>query len=115
MILFKAGTDNMEGRVERVGWNQIRLRTKDTRAVYIPNSLFVNAAVTNIERITHRKVEYIIRIRIEDFDKMGAVIGNIKQRLLELPKLDSLTQPFRIHFTSIGNNWWVSENVFLVY
>jgi MscS family membrane protein len=105
MILFKTGGMDVEGRVERVGWNQIRLRARDTRAIYIPNSLFVNAAVTNIERITHRRVEYSIRLRLEDFDKMTSVIGNIKQRLLELPKLDSLTQPFRIHFTSIGNNW----------
>jgi small-conductance mechanosensitive channel len=63
-----------EGRVERVGWNQIRLRTKDFPAVYVPTSLVVDAGVANIERITLREAEYIIRIRIEDFDKLGTVI-----------------------------------------
>ncbi|RYY68405.1 mechanosensitive ion channel [archaeon] len=53
------------GRVERVGWGQTRIRGKDTRPTYIPNSHFVQTAVTNQERITHRKFETTVKIRLQ--------------------------------------------------
>jgi small-conductance mechanosensitive channel len=53
------------GRVERVGWGQTRIRGRDTQPTYVPNSHFAHAAVTNMERITHRKFETILPIRFE--------------------------------------------------
>jgi MscS family membrane protein len=53
------------GRVERVGWGQTRIRGRDTQPTYVPNSHFAHAAVTNMERITHRKFETIVPVRFE--------------------------------------------------
>ena len=55
MVTFRTGNTELIGRVERVGWGQTRIRGRDTRPTYIPNSHFVQTAVTNMERITHRK------------------------------------------------------------
>jgi len=53
------------GRVERVGWGQTRIRGRDTWPTYVPNAHFAQAAVTNMERITHRKFEAVIPLRFQ--------------------------------------------------
>ncbi len=65
MVSFKTSTnaETVVGRVERVGWGQTRIRGRDTRPTYIPNSHFIQTAVTNMERITHRKYETNVKIR----------------------------------------------------
>eukprot|EP01039_Chlorochromonas_danica_P003358 gene3358-3681_t len=65
MVTFRTGSVEFLGRVERVGWGQTRIRGKDTRPTYIPNSHFVGCAVTNMERITHRKFESTVRLRLQ--------------------------------------------------
>ncbi len=64
-VSFKTGGSELVGRVESVGWGQTCVRCKDTRPVYVPNSHFVAASVTNLERITHRKFETTIQLRHE--------------------------------------------------
>ena len=68
MVTFRMSNADVEGRVERVGWGQTRIRGRDTRPTYIPNSHFVATAVTNMERITHRKFETVFPIRFQVFD-----------------------------------------------
>ena len=46
MVTFKTGKEELVGRVERVGWGQTRIRGRDTRPTYIPNSHFVQTAVS---------------------------------------------------------------------
>jgi MscS family membrane protein len=58
--------DVFTGRVERVGWGQTRIRGRDTRPTYVPNSHFVQTAVTNMERITHRKFQQVFPLRYAD-------------------------------------------------
>jgi small-conductance mechanosensitive channel len=50
----------MEGRVERVGWYQTRLRGRDTRPTYVPNNVFVQHLVTNMDRISEPLTAAII-------------------------------------------------------
>ena len=76
-------------------------RGNDTRPTYVPNSHFVSIPVTNIERITHRKYETKVSLCYEDFSSMGGVISSIKSRLKKIPKIDILSQPFRVSFTEI--------------
>lgn len=52
-----------EGRVERVGWYQTRMRGRDTRPTYVPNGMFADTMVTNMDRITHRKFESSFQLR----------------------------------------------------
>lgn len=51
--------------MERVGWGQTRIRGRDTWPTYVPNAHFAQAAVTNMERITHRKFEAVIPLRFQ--------------------------------------------------
>lgn len=102
MVCFKSGSAELIGRVERVGWAQTRIRGRDTRPTYIPNSHFVQTAVTNMERITHRKFETTVQIRLKDFPLVTQVIERIKHNLKTVQKLDVLSMPFRISFVKIG-------------
>eukprot|EP01038_Epipyxis_sp_PR26KG_P004384 gene4384-6200_t len=102
MVTFKTGSSpELIGRVERVGWGQTRIRGRDTRPTYVPNSHFVQTAVTNMERITHRKFETIVPIRFEDHHVILQVISKIKDKLKSIPKLDN-TMPFRVNFIGFG-------------
>ena len=91
------------GRVERVGWGQTRIRGRDTRPTYVPNAHFVQTAVTNMERITHRKFEATVPIRFSDYALMNDVINRIKDRLKNIAKLDVLSMPFRVSFVRVGS------------
>lgn len=103
MVTFRTGNTELVGRVERVGWGQTRIRGRDTRPTYVPNSHFVQTAVTNMERITHRKFEAIIPLRFQDYSVMTDVLNKIKEALRTIPKLDVLSMPFRVSFVKFGH------------
>ena len=103
MVTFKTGGNELLGRVERVGWGQTRIRGRDTRPTYVPNSHFVQIAVTNMERITHRRFLQTVPIRFQDANKMEAVIEKIKENLITIKKLDRLSQPFRVSFVRVAS------------
>lgn len=103
MVTFRTGNTELVGRVERVGWGQTRIRGRDTRPTYVPNSHFVQTAVTNMERITHRKFEAIIPLRFQDYSVMTDVLNRIKESLRTIPKLDVLSMPFRVSFVKFGH------------
>mmetsp|Transcript_26634 Transcript_26634/g.44514 ORF Transcript_26634/g.44514 Transcript_26634/m.44514 type:complete len:891 (+) Transcript_26634:51-2723(+) len=102
MITFRSGRTLLVGRVERVGWAQTRMRGKDTRPTYVPNSHFVKAALTNMERITHRKYETTVPLRFQDQLLVPQVIENIKTRLQDINKLDTLSMPCRVSFVKMS-------------
>ncbi|CAB1118716.1 unnamed protein product [Ectocarpus sp. CCAP 1310/34] len=49
MVTFQRGGVRCEGRVERVGWYQTRLRGRDTRPTYVPNGMFSDTMVSSRE------------------------------------------------------------------
>jgi hypothetical protein len=71
------------------------------RPTYVPNSVFVDTMVTNMDRITHRRFEASFSLRYQDFETLPEVILEIKKALRVLPKVDVLS-PFRVHFTTFG-------------
>lgn len=102
MITMKVNNMDITGRVERIGWGQIRLRGNTTRPTYIPNSHFVQAPVTNMDRITHRKFETRIPLRIQDFSLVPEITARIKDSLRAVPKLDVLSMPFRVSLVEVN-------------
>lgn len=102
MVSFTTRGTHYEGKVERVGFYQTRLRGRDTRPTYVPNSVFVDTMVTNMDRITHRRFETSFTLRYQDFETLPEIILEIKKALRVLPKVDVLS-PFRVHFTQFGS------------
>jgi MscS family membrane protein len=54
--------DSVEGKVEEVGFRSTRIRTLDRALVSVPNRLITNTAVTNLSRITERRVRITIGV-----------------------------------------------------
>mmetsp|Transcript_40523 Transcript_40523/g.52161 ORF Transcript_40523/g.52161 Transcript_40523/m.52161 type:complete len:521 (-) Transcript_40523:142-1704(-) len=111
MVTFRYQGEWYEGKVERVGWYQTRVRGKDTRPTYVPNSIFMSSMVTNMDRITHRRFVAQVHLRYEDLEQVPQVLQEMKQALRELPKVDLLS-PFRIHFVRFSETAIVLEAYF---
>ncbi len=99
MITFQYAGQDVVGRVERVGWYQTRIRGRDTRPTYIPNNVFVLNAVTNMDRITHRKFEQTFYLPYKNATGISPVLEDIKSTLKLLPKVDILS-PFYVYVTA---------------
>ncbi|CAM9494306.1 unnamed protein product [Scytosiphon promiscuus] len=103
MVTFQRGGVKCEGRVERVGWYQTRLRGRDTRPTYVPNGMFSDTMVTNMDRITHRKFESSFQVRYADAPKVAEIIQGIKGALKDVPNVDLLS-PFRVHLVDFAES-----------
>jgi len=108
LISFKHQGNLYEGKVERVGWYQTRIRGKDTRPTYVPNSVFMSIMVTNLSRITHRRFVSQVQLRYKDLKLVSQVVQRMKQALRALPKVDLLS-PFRVHFVEYGPSTLILE------
>lgn len=54
--------DNVEGKVEEVGFRSTRIRTLDRSLVSVPNRLITNTAVNNLTRMSERRVRITISL-----------------------------------------------------
>ena len=82
-------SQNLEGYVEEIGWSLSRVRDKQKRPVYLPNSIFSNVTVINASRMTHRRIEEKIGIRHQDFFKMPVIVENLKEVISAHPSIDT--------------------------
>lgn len=80
---------HLEGHVEEIGWNLTTVRDKDKRPVYLPNSTFSQTCVINSSRMTHRRIEEKIGVRYEDFNKIPALVDEIKLAISRHQDIDS--------------------------
>jgi MscS family membrane protein len=72
---------NIEGTVEYIGWRQTRLRTPDKRPLYVPNSTFTSIAVENPSRMTHRRINQVIGLRYDDWQRLPRLVEQIRAML----------------------------------
>lgn len=63
-VIFYALFDcRCEGRVERVGWYQTRLRGRDTRPTYVPNGMFSDTMVRQRRVAAAAPLVYVVIFR----------------------------------------------------
>ncbi len=72
---------NIEGTVEEIGWRLTRIRTFDSRPLYVPNSVFTNIAVENPSRMQNRRIYEVIGVRYDDAAKVGAIVEDVTEML----------------------------------
>ncbi|MFT5535152.1 MAG: MscS family membrane protein [Burkholderiaceae bacterium] len=78
----------IEGTVEDIGWRLTRIRTFDSRPLYVPNGLFNTIAVENASRMTNRRIDETVRLRLDDTDKVAIIVADIKVMLAAHPEID---------------------------
>lgn len=79
---------DIEGTVEHIGWRLTRIRTFDSRPLYVPNSTFTSIAVENPSRMHNRRIHETIGIRYDDAGQMESIVASVKQMLRQHPEID---------------------------
>ncbi|MGV8892002.1 MAG: mechanosensitive ion channel family protein [Burkholderiaceae bacterium] len=68
----------IEGTVEEIGWRLTRIRTFDSRPLYVPNAIFTQIAVENASRMTNRRISETVGVRYDDLDQIAPIVADIK-------------------------------------
>ncbi|GAB3374097.1 mechanosensitive ion channel family protein [Spongiibacter taiwanensis] len=79
---------DIEGTVENIGWRLTRIRTFDSRPLYVPNATFAQIAVENPSRMLNRRIYETIGVRYQDADLMPEIIRRVKAMLEDHPDID---------------------------
>ncbi len=72
---------SIEGTVEHIGWRVTRIRTFDSRPLYVPNATFANIALENPSRMKNRRIFETIGIRYDDAGQMRAIVDDVREML----------------------------------
>jgi MscS family membrane protein len=78
----------IEGTVEEIGWRLTRIRTFDSRLLYVPNAIFTQISVENASRMTNRRISENIGVRYCDIDKVALIVTDIQAMLKEHQEID---------------------------
>jgi MscS family membrane protein len=90
---------NIEGTVEEIGWRLTRIRTFDSRPLYVPNSVFTNIAVENPSRMQNRRIYETIGVRYDDATKVGAIVKDVTEMLNSHPEIQT-DRTLMVNFTT---------------
>ncbi len=93
---------SIEGTVENIGWRLTCIRTFDQRPLYIPNAMFTTVVLENPSRMLNRRINEKIGIRYEDWQKMPAIVAEVKQMLIDHEELETDSRTLIVNFDSYG-------------
>lgn len=90
---------NIEGTVEEIGWRLTRIRTFDSRPLYVPNSVFPTIAVENPSRMQNRRIYETVGVRYDDAAKVGAIVADVTEMLNSHPEIQT-DRTLMVNFTT---------------
>jgi MscS family membrane protein len=93
---------HLEGHIEEIGWFRTSIRDKEKHAVYLPNNLFSTQLVVNISRSTHRHFKQIIKIPLNEVEKVDAAVGKVRETITQTPAIDTLL-PIHVFLKNFGD------------
>jgi MscS family membrane protein len=93
---------SIEGSVEDIGWRLTRIRTFDQRPLYIPNAMFTSIVLENPSRMYNRRINEKIGIRYDDWQKMPAIVADVRTMLVEHEDLETDKRTLIVNFDSYG-------------
>lgn len=78
----------VEGTVEEIGWRITRIRTFDSRPLYVPNAAFASIALENPSRMQNRRIFETVGIRYDDAARMEKIVVDVKEMLKNHERID---------------------------
>ncbi len=94
---------HIEGKVVEIGWRTTKIIGVDNYPLYIPNSIFSQVIISNMQRVTHRKIEATIGLRYEDAHAISDIVKSIDMLLRTYPSVD-LDERYMVHFIGFDNS-----------
>lgn len=79
---------DIEGTVEQIGWRITRIRTFDSRPLYVPNATFATIALENPSRMRSRRIFETVGIRYDDAARMRDIVADVKAMLTRHDGID---------------------------
>lgn len=73
--------DQVDGWVLNVGLYHTRLRQQDKRLLYVPNRRMMTTVIRNNSRMTHRRINQEVHLRIRDIPKISKIIQEIQEMI----------------------------------
>ncbi|WP_148253861.1 mechanosensitive ion channel family protein [Aidingimonas lacisalsi] len=94
---------DIEGIVEDIGWRLTRIRTFDSRPLYVPNATFSTISVENPSRMFNRRIFQQLSLRYEDLPQVRDIVHDIRQMLDAHEYLDH-QQTTLVNFQRFGDD-----------
>ena len=89
---------DVEGQVEEIGWYLTRIIDNEKQPVHIPNSMFSQLILITHSKRSHQRVKETVQVRPQDFDKIPAILEDLKKEI-SLLKLIDQKERVEIHFS----------------
>jgi len=75
------------GEVQHIGWRATRILDWNGKPFYVPNAKFNTETIVNHSRMSFRQVSEYVYIRLEDIDKVSAIVADVNHMLEEHPEM----------------------------
>jgi len=93
----------IEGTVEEIGWRITRIRTFDSRPLYVPNATFASIALENPSRMQNRRILETVGIRYDDAGAMQAIVDDVTSMLRSHDDIDQ-NRTLMVHFNTFASS-----------
>lgn len=94
---------DIEGIVEDIGWRLTRIRTFDSRPLYVPNATFSNISVENPSRMFNRRIFQQLALRYCDIVQVRDIVNDVHRMLEEHEHIDH-QQATLVNFQRFGDD-----------
>jgi len=75
------------GEVQQIGWRATRILDWNGKPFYVPNAKFNTETIVNHSRMAFRQVSEYVYVRLEDIDKVAAIVADVNQMLEDHPDM----------------------------
>jgi MscS family membrane protein len=75
------------GEVQHIGWRATRVLDWNGKPFYVPNAKFNTETIVNHSRMSFRQVSEYVYVRLEDIDKVSAIVADGNRMLEEHPEM----------------------------
>lgn len=80
-IIFPGTT--LMGEVEHIGWRATRVLGFNGKPFYVPNAKFNTETIINHSRMAYREIAEYVYVRLEDIDKVAAIVADVQRMIKE--------------------------------
>lgn len=75
------------GEVQHIGWRATRILDWNGKPFYVPNAKFNTQTIINHSRMSFREISQTVYVRLEDIDKVSAIVADVNRMLKEHPAM----------------------------
>jgi MscS family membrane protein len=75
------------GEVQHIGWRATQILDWNGKPFYVPNAKFNTETIVNHSRMAFRQVSEYVYVRLEDIDKVSAIVADVNDMLENHPDM----------------------------